>query len=151
MFCVQCGKKLADNARFCSDCGTKVLNSEIRPASIQETPATDILSGKVTGALHWEAAKLSSKLAQNYVQNVMRRDLDEFIANAERDVENVFSEVDTYFRDFLKQLVNDFLIQFTKYSKFRHSKSRGPNGSRLAHAALTPAPSFGGLPHGAYA
>ena len=51
----------------------------------------------------------------------------------------------------LKRVVKDFLILFTEYSKNRHSKSRGPHGSRPAHAALTPAPSSGGLPRGASA
>ena len=52
---------------------------------------------------------------------------------------------------YLKRVVKDFLILFTEYSKNRHSKSRGPNGSRPAHAPLTRQPSSGGLPRGASA
>lgn len=101
MFCVQCGKKLPDDAKFCSGCGAPVHNNETSPASTQKASNPNVLSDKAVGSLHWDVVKLSQKLAQNYVQSVMRRDLDEFIVHAERDTDVVFSKMDTYFREFL--------------------------------------------------
>ena len=62
-----------------------------------------------------------------------------------------YIQVGSHRRIRLKRVVKDFLILFTEYSKFRQSKSRGPHGSRPAHAPLTRQPSSGGLPRGAYA
>ena len=103
MFCVQCGKKLPDDAKFCSDCGTQVHGIKISSTSIQKISSQSVLSDKVIGSLHWDVVKLSQKLSQDYVLGVMRRDLDEFIMNAEKDIDIVFSKVDTYFQEFLRK------------------------------------------------
>ncbi len=41
MNCVNCGKELADSAKFCTNCGTKV---EVKVASVEETPVVESAS-----------------------------------------------------------------------------------------------------------
>lgn len=103
VFCIQCGHKLPENARFCSNCGAQVSDSETTSTSLQEISEEKTVDEKIVGALHWAVAQLSKNLAQDYVQSVMLRDLDEFIAYAERNIENVFSKMDAYFLEFLQQ------------------------------------------------
>lgn len=103
MFCMQCGQKLPDNARFCSNCGAPVPDNGASSTSMQEVTKTNLLDDKIVGVLHWDVAKLSKKLAHDYVESVMLRDLDEFISYAERNVENVFSKMDTFFQNFLEK------------------------------------------------
>ena len=44
MFCTKCGKEIADHAKFCSECGTKVpeLKEEPNTASCEEKPIEEV-------------------------------------------------------------------------------------------------------------
>lgn len=46
MFCIYCGNRLAQNARFCSACGKPVQTSASKPASVTNTPTKQKTSTK---------------------------------------------------------------------------------------------------------
>lgn len=109
MFCSQCGKPLPEDAKFCQSCGTPVFetasdstlvlqkNSEL---DVQEEVPTQMVGTFYSGLLN-----LSNSLASNFCATGIAtyKTLDAFVHRGEDDIEDLFFQVDQYFKNFLRQ------------------------------------------------
>lgn len=109
MFCSQCGKPLPEDAKFCQSCGTPVFetasdstlvlqkNSEL---DVQEEVPTQMVGTFYSGLLN-----LSNSLASNFCATGIAtyKTLDAFVHRGEDDIEDLFFQVDQYFKNFLQQ------------------------------------------------
>ena len=112
MFCTNCGANIPEGAKFCGNCGTKILDipststvefNKVRFDQIRgvtHTPKQQPISvsgTKLIGTVHWEITKLSSKLSQDFVEDLTRKNFEWFIKSAEGLAEAAFQKVDSYF------------------------------------------------------
>lgn len=124
MFCTNCGANIPEGAKFCGNCGTKILDipststvefNKVRfdqIGGVTHTPKQQPVSvsgTKLIGTVHWEITKLSSKLSQDFVEDLTRKNFEWFIKSAEGLAEAAFQKVDSYF---LKVFQSNGFLQF---------------------------------------
>lgn len=122
MFCMQCGEKLPDEAKFCFKCGFKMpAGEEAQEISKETAQPIDQMELTFVGKIYRDILSMADVFPTLFVENmdIKYPGLDEFMTQGVLGVEKVLENTDKYALDLLHEkgiyhLGEDDIRQYTR-------------------------------------